>query len=153
MKEKQIYYLRDKEYGYVVGKFEAEEIEPHCVMGQCYEACGWYADKREVSDWHFVSDVYCKWDSCTHWYFYGEDYDPDINSEEIDSYYHICGESCFLRHIRLMCFVWKLVSDLMTEVRIGTEYEIDISDEYFSLEKTSKLVELMLEGYEIVKGE
>lgn len=148
------YYLKNTETGYVHGKFVVDKAEDYFVEGAYYRAVGWAGDTNQPCDWHFVADTYCKWDSCTHWYFYGENYDPDYEESETDSYYHLCTEYTFNDHIRLMCFVWKLVADIMTELRKGEEYyDADITKHYIELEETRKLVDLMLDGYVIVKVE
>jgi hypothetical protein len=86
--------------------------------------------------------VYAKWDGCSHWYFYGEDY-PDNK----DSYYHIC--SSFQNFITIMCFIWKIagehnVKDLKTR-NLDTVY----TENEYSLE----LVDYVLDGYEIQECE
>lgn len=145
-----VYYLKNKETGYIVGKFVVDEATGFAVFGKCYDAVGWYGPDNPT-DWDFLADVYCKWDSCTHWYFYGEDYDPEYEESEKDSYYHLCAEHTFNSHIRLMCFVWKLVADIMAERGDKPEEcERDITKNYFELEETRKLVELMLDGFEVV---
>lgn len=134
-----IYYLKETTGDrYIVGRFVVESDDYH-LIGTCYGCSGWYSD-GSIDD-HYFTDVYCKKDTCTHWNFYGEDYDPETESEK-DSYYHICGTYCFNDHIRLMCFVWKLAG------------MINNSPDYMhDNELTKKLVDMMLEGYEIVKGE
>ena len=44
------------------------------------------------------------------------------------------------------------MSELMNEARIRINGLDDVSWSYFSFEKTKKLVDSMLEGYEIVKA-
>ena len=130
---------------------ELTDGEKPCVNGHCYEVTGWSFENKEPVNLHYLAGIYAKWDACTHWYFFGEDYDPEWNDEtkEIDGYYHLCGEGSFVRHIRLMCFIWKVISQL-----IGDLYPI-IGDKnnYFGLDITSELVELMLKDCEIVKVE
>lgn len=150
-KRRDVYYLQNTKTGYIEGKFVVGDATAHYVTGDCYSVVGWYRPQTPV-DFHFVADVNCKWDSCTHWDFYGEKYDPDVADSEIDSYYHLCGEHTFNDHIRLMCFVWKLAADIMTELGKNEEYERDITKNYFEQEETRKLVELMLDGYKIKKG-
>ena len=135
-----VYYLKDTNTGYITGKFEVDKSDDRAVFGKCYSAVGWIKPDIPV-DFHLLADVYCKSDSCTHWNFYGED-SVDGNIE--DGYYHLCGPMGFNDHIRLMCFVWKLVADIMGEKAIHNYFESLI---------TNELVRLMLAGYEIVKEE
>lgn len=147
------YFLRDNK-GYIIGVFEVDSDDCHSVMGKCYEPYSWYQDKLPAES-NFFADVYCKWDSCTHWNFYGEDYDPELDktSDGVDSYYHICGEYGLHNHVRLMCFVWKLVSDIMTINRrkSNVQYFADTTKEYFKYQETKDLCIMMLCGCGIEK--
>ena len=133
-----VYYLKDPKTGYIEGKFEIDKADSHYIEGRCYSVVSWDSNGNPF-ECHYLAGVYCKWDACTHWFFYGKDY-----ADEEDSYYHLCGPGVFGNHIRLMCFVWKLVADIMGERTLGS---------YFESETTRKLVDLMLDGYEIVKAE
>lgn len=133
-----VYYLKDTtDHNRIVAKFVVEN-DDRTLMGDCYSAVSWYSD-GSVCDYDYFAGVYCKLDSCTHWYFYGEDYDPELKNEK-DSYYHLCGAGCFMEHIRLMCFVWKLAS-----IITGS------SDDYFDNDEIKKLVDTMLKDYFIQK--
>lgn len=139
------YYLKTVG-GDILGKFVVDQDDYFSVTGKCYEATSWDAKTGEVYSWLFHSGVYCKWDGCTHWNFKGEDYDPEIDGSE-DSYYHLCGEYSFNRHIQLMCFVWKLVATLMiARNKEENNIQLDIEENYFELSVTKDLVELMLDG-------
>lgn len=142
------YYLKNTSTGYVAGVFVVDKADQFAVFGTCYEPVSWDIDTHEPYETYYLADVYCKWDSCTHWYFRGEDYDPYLKTEE-DSYYHLCSEFSFNTHIRLMCFVWKLVSRIMTAERI-LEGQEGVEDNYFKKEEIKALMLLMLDGYEIV---
>lgn len=142
-KTKKVYYLNDSD-GMIIAKFEFE-ADPS-IIGKCWSAIGWIGDDDTPVEWEFVADVYCKWDGCTHWNFWGEDYDPEIdNKEEKDSYYHLCGCHCFANHIRYMCFIWK-VSEMVLSKSVGT-------DDYYDSEEIKNLIELMLKDYTIEEGE
>lgn len=104
-------------------------------IGDLRIAHGVYND--EVSNWEFVAHVSLKWDSCTHWYFYGEDYDGEY-PKHIDAYYHLCGSEYFLKHIIIMCFGWK----------VGQLINHD-EDWYIDEPKIEKIVDLVLEDFEI----
>lgn len=140
-----VYYLKDTKTGYIEGKFVVKKADTSHVDGVCYDAVSWIGPDNPI-DFQLLADVYCKWDACTHWYFEGEDYDPETatHGDNPDGYYHLCSGDGFNHHIRLMCFVWKLVADIMGEDRV---------ENYFEVDTTRKLVDLMLDGYEIVKAE
>lgn len=144
------YYLKSDD-GYITHKFvvEADDFQ---LTGNCYAASSWYGD-NSPGDYDFVAGVYCKWDSCTHWYFYGEDYDPEIDNEQ-DSYYHLCGGYTFLNHIKAMCFVWKLAEQILVKDphTIHTGNATYIHDEYYEPEKLVKMMEVVLDGCEIIKA-
>ena len=146
------YYLEDKD-GWIFSKFEATNIDRY-LEGKCYIATTWSGESmRDVVNWHFFTDVYCKFDGCTHWYFLGEDYDPEADAathdNEIDAYYHICGPGCFIEHIRNMCFIWKLAEMVIKKSYDTNSYHECIEENYKVNGFTGKLVDKMLEGYTI----
>lgn len=148
-----IFYLKDPT-GQITHKFVIDEDSYFSLMGKCYEAYSWSMSGKPL-EYHFVTDVYCKWDSCTHWYFYGEDYDPDTEYEK-DSYYHLCGGYSFMNHITAMCFVWKLAEQLITKYRSKDNYKYSrnyTNGAYYDHERIRRLISTVLDGYEIVKGE
>lgn len=144
-----VYYLLDSD-GRIQAKFEQND---DFMSGNCYECVGWYDEKKDGSydtpcDWHFFAHVFCKWDACTHWHFFGEDYDS--KKENPDSYYHICGASCFTRLVTMMCFLWKLSPMIINECdKETTDYT---NEEYYETDEIKRLIETMLDGYTIVKG-
>ena len=151
MAKGDVYYLIDDRDGYINAKFEQTD---DFMEGNCYSAYSWY--EGGVPDgWEFFASVYCKWDSCTHWRFKGEDYNPEDKSEH-DSYYHICGSYTLLNHVRLMCFIWKIAPMIISEDHFYKYNKFDgsyIRDEYFDSEEIKQLTELMLKGYTIKKGD
>ena len=148
-----IYYLKDHN-GHISHKFVVDD-DDFCLEGRCYEVVTWNADWSPY-EYDFVADVYCKWDACSHWRFYGEDYNPDaeLDEKEQDSYYHLCGGHSFGNHIRAMCFVWKLAEQTLTKHprTIATENVGYTHESYYELEYVEQLVEAALNGCEIVKG-
>lgn len=143
------YYLMDSN-GLIVAKFEQDE---DYMSGKCYECTSWVENVSTgiydvPCDWSFVAKVFCKFDACTHWYFYGENYDAETNEEQ-DSYYHLCGPDCFARHIRYMCFIWKLAPMIMSKYDDLKDSIGYINDMYFENKDASELVETMLKGYTI----
>ena len=149
-----VYYLKNKDDRMITHKFEVNSDDFH-LDGQCYEVISWEANDKPY-EYSFVAGVYCKWDACTHWYFYGEDYKPDakIDEREQDSYYHLCGGYSFMRHITAMCFVWKLAEQIIAKdpwtIKHGNvKYT---HDEYYDHERITKMIDVVLDGYEIVKA-
>ena len=62
------------------------------------------------TDTSFISSGVIKWDSCSHWYFYGEDYKKGDPKSKEDSYYHLCGFHSYLNHIIGLLFAFKVAS-------------------------------------------
>lgn len=147
-----VYYLKDRDDGQIGYKFVVEE-DDFRLVGKCYEAYSWFVDGTPY-EYDYVAGVYCKWDACTHWYFHGEDYVPGIN-EDKDSYYHLCGGYSFMGHIIAMCFVWKLAEQIISNSEHAKQHNMSgyINDEYFNHERVKQLINLVLNGYEIVKAE
>lgn len=150
MKKGDIYYLKRDLGNEIVGKFEITDFvpmvpydEPCSVTGICSRVVTWTADTPHIPlEYEFVAHVYCKWDSCTHWNFFGEDHFDDEDAH--NSYYHLCGAHCFADHIRMLCFVWKLMAILMPSSM----------DEYLEeSQEIGDIIPLMLDGYSIIKKE
>lgn len=57
----------------------------------------------------FIASAYIKWDGCTHWYFYGEDY----YESEVDSYYHLCGSFYIFNFTEIIKVATNLVIDTL----------------------------------------
>lgn len=149
---KETYILRNIQSGFIHSKYEVSVRCEAYIEGVCYAAIGWELDGTPVN-WEFVADTYCKADACTHWYFFGEDYDPESKSEDNECfYYHLCGGYSFMDHLTSMCFVWKLMEILLGENR---NYA---TDSYYDHERIKQVINLVLYGYTIekvndVKGE
>lgn len=142
---KETYILRDTQSDFIHSKFEVSVRCEAYIEGACYAAVCWTPDKMPI-DWAFVADTYCKADACTHWYFFGDDYDPESKSEDNGcSYYHLCGGYSFMDHLTSMCFVWKLMEMLLGENR---NY---VADSYYDHERIKQVINLVLDGYVIEK--
>lgn len=150
----ETYYLKDTtDNDKIVMIFEVSEKCSAYIDGVCKTVSSWacHGDSLIVSDVEYLADVRCKFDGCTHWYFNGEDYDPDDQNDP-DSYYHLCGEYCFVTHIRAMCFVWKLCYQLLEEAGQDEGHHYSNEEYYFENKTTVDLVNSMLTGYKIEKG-
>lgn len=85
----------------------------------------WDNDKQPIEE-QFVADVYFKWDACTHWNFYGEDYPTDK-----DSYYHLCGLGGIISHTNAMIFATECIRQHYTDL----DNDYIISEEYGNFDK------------------
>lgn len=142
---KETYILRDSKSGCIHSKFEILTRCDAYIEGICYEAAGWEPNGTPVN-WKFVAATYCRADACTHWRFFGENYDLDSRAEDNGcSYYHLCGGYSFMDHLTSMCFVWKLMGMLLGETR---NY---VADCYYDGERIKKTIDLILDGYTIEK--
>ncbi|MBR2389271.1 MAG: hypothetical protein IKA94_00560 [Mogibacterium sp.] len=138
------YYLKNKD-GEIWAKFEITDLhEGSSLDGQLYEATAWSGcDQKTPIEWSFIADIYGKWDSCTHWWFRGEDCDPELKTEK-DSYYHLCGGYCFAGHIRNMCFAWKVMCMVLSGNR-DDSYAL----EYYTEGSIGEVIEFMLKDFTI----
>lgn len=142
-----IYYLVNEKDGTVDAKFEL--TDDYCT-GVCWGATSWSVDYKEVHDWEFFAEAYLKWDGCTHWWFKGEDYDPDQDIKR-DSYYHLCGAYCMVNHISYMAFVWRVAEMVLNEVASSDFTREYTTHEYHEHEKLEKIIEIAMNGYVIRK--
>lgn len=147
MNKGEVWVLKDdNDNGRVVAWFECVD-GTYTMDGNCYIPYSWHMDGTPFES-HFLASVYCKWDGCTHWHFMGEDYQVHDPGSNIDSYYHICGDYCFVEHVRAMCFVWKLACMHNAEAHAN----LDVEEEYYySMDQIKQLSDLMLNGYSIVE--
>ena len=152
-----IFYLKDSD-DYIIGVITIDNSDHHAVDGTCKEVTSWYGNKiPDIENAKYLADFYCKWDACTHWNFRGEDYDPLIENCDEDNYYHLCGQRSFTDHIRLMCFVWKVVAMILVRENQKSDFvdnsEYVLKEAYFESDKIKALVEFMLDGYTIEEEE
>lgn len=132
------YYLKYSN-GCPIFEVEIEKLDEHFCDFTIYKAISWDNDSsHNIHKKKFIAEVYWKWDFCTHWCFYGEDYDKSLGDEtEKDSYYHICSDHS--DYIRMFAFIRKLMYSILG----------DPQDWYN--EKDKELDEVVLKGYEIVE--
>lgn len=78
-----------------------------------YQATSWINEDNSISEKDFLASVYFKWDWCTHWNFYGMNYDPTDEESEKDSYYHICGSFSMNQWIRMFAFVRTVMLEVL----------------------------------------
>jgi len=106
-----------------------------------YQACSWDSEDNSIYEKNFISEVYFKWDYCTHWRFHGMDYNPSDIESETDSYYHICGSSSITDWMIMFAFVRKVMYEILG----------DTTNEYSEMDKI--LDTQLLVGHKIVKEE
>ena len=132
------YYLKDSDE-YPIFEVEIEKLDEYFCDFTIYKANSWDNDSfHNIYEKNFIAKVHWKWDFCTHWWFYGEDYDECLGEEaEKDSYYHICSDHS--DYIRMFAFIRKLMYALL-----GDEQD-------WYNDKDKELDELVLKGFEIVE--
>ena len=136
-----VYQLKDKN-GFVRAEFTIAEESDHSIIGTCQTVVGWINKKKPV-EYQFFAKVYFKWDACTHWWFYGANYDSEVSNKP-DGYYHLCGPIDTVNHITTMCFLWKLIPTLIKDAE---------SDWYTKDKDLNKIIDLALTDYTIDKKE
>ena len=133
------------------------DVDDKCCGIHCYRAYSWICDKElnlDTTEFEFVAEAACKPDSCTHWYFNGQDYDPESKSEDnVDAYYHICGTHCLEDMMYCMLFMWEVAARVN-----GRKYPTWSEKEYRDNEYINKLLDDMFipsdcGGYPIAKFE
>lgn len=93
-------------------KLNKKMINGNCVDGIISNVYSWDNETGEPIDEHFFADAYIKWDGCSHFRFYGEDYvqtEDNKENNEIDSYYHICGIDSYMEFMRTMIFGYEVM--------------------------------------------
>lgn len=135
-----------------VARFRVTDLSETSVSGDCYTVSGWDADSKAAADFDFFSNVFCKWDACTHWRFYGEDFEKEDPKETISNYYHICGADTLVNHVRCMLFIWNVVTMCMkSEAGMNKKLQMELAEWYESDTILNKIVEIVKEGYSIVE--
>ena len=133
----QIYWLKNSN-GCPIFEVEIEKLNEHTCDFTIYRATSWEIDYSDIYEKKFIAKVYWKWDFCTHWWFYGEDYDKSLGDEaEKDSYYHICSNHS--DYIRMFAFIRKLMCSLLGD------------EQGWYSDKGKELDEFVLKGFEIVE--
>lgn len=130
-------YRLFRDDGCCVSEFRRDESLDCALCGELFDVFGW-GENNEDLDYEFVSNIYIKWDACSHFNMYGERY-KKCGDLEKDSYYHICGSVGYFNFMRSIAFAYTLAKDL-----------IEGSDK----EEFNDILKLgLLEGYTIVKLE
>ena len=111
------YELLD-EFGYPIYVIDITKIgdEKSFVDFKIWQVDSWgcTTDEKVIHEKHFISDVYWKFDNCTHWNFHGMDYDPEDKDEDINpGYYRICGSFFMTRWMIMFAFVRTVMNEIL----------------------------------------
>ena len=129
------YWLKDSN-GCAVLEIDIEMLTKYLCDFTIYKPISWEMDNT-INTKKFIADVHWKWDMCTHWWFYGEEYNKSCNNFEKDSYYHICSDHS--DYIRMFAFARKVMYLLLGD------------EQGWYNEKDKELDEVVLNGYEIME--
>lgn len=89
--------------------------ESNRIEGTVETAVGWSIDCGEAIESEYFADVTVKWDGCSHFEFKGQD--------GVDSYYHICGINNYLLYIRVMAFIYEVMTKEIENYNEVEEFE------------------------------
>jgi len=106
VKLKEFYLVDDKDY--IIARYEFDVVENHWLQGKIYSVIAW--DDDGICDEEFFAEMIIKWDECSHWNFYGEDYDPNIENSN-DSYYHICGNYSYNNFLNIIIGAYNIAKE------------------------------------------
>lgn len=139
------YELLD-ELGYPIYVIDIEKVSDGkgCADFKLWAVDSWNDTNgdKQIYEKHFVANVFWKFDNCTHWNFYGMNYDPELPDEDINpGYYHICGSFFMTRWMLMFPFVRKVMNEILG----------DQTNDYRDFDK--QLDEQMLKTYTIRKVE
>jgi len=79
-------------------EFEDGDFEASATFN-VFEVSSWNAENNEVLDTEHYLKGYIKWDGCSHIWFGDE-----------DGYLHLCGKTCFEKHIQVINAIWDVCS-------------------------------------------
>ena len=108
------YELLDKS-GCPIYIIDTHVIDKSYVDFRVWEIDSWDSETNEPYEKEFIADVHWKYDNCTHWNFYGMDYNPETD-EEKDSYYHICGSFFMTRWMIMFAFARKVITEILGDI-------------------------------------
>lgn len=119
----------------IIAYYNRKNDYPLSADGEIHIVTAWNLDD---SPYHtdFFAEMFVKWDGCSHFYFYGDDY---LNTKKADSYYHICGAYDLVNHMRMLVFAYEVMVE-----HVGYSNVLEIGE----LEELRKL-NLINEKYQI----
>lgn len=98
------------------------KASPYSIEGDIQIVTAWNATDSVPYQTSYFANVFAKWDGCSHFYFYGGDYD---NDKEKDSYYHICGIPDYIQHMRMYVFIYEVMVEHVGYEKILEKEELD----------------------------
>lgn len=120
--------------------YELSTVNEASVIGNIYTICGWEIDFKTPIDKIFFAEAYIKWDGCSHFNFFGEDY-TEGDKETVNSYYHICGIYSYLEFMRTMLFGYEVMAHYVGDNILEKE-------EYKEIKELNLLKEYSIRYYE-----
>lgn len=104
------------------------------IMGENISIGGKPVPEEDMYDYEFVAGFSIKWDMCSHWYYYGEDY----NNGDCDSYYHLCGASSYIEFMQAIAFATEVA-------KMNLELTDDMKKEFNAITKLNLLEDCRIE--------
>jgi hypothetical protein len=99
--------------GKVVTIVRQTENHEYCFSGIISIPTGWDAYDNDVCDEDFLAYCSIKWDGCSHFWYYGENYPYD---EELYPYYHECGLNDYYKNFVAKLFAFEVAKYYMKDV-------------------------------------
>ena len=131
--------LIDLETNHVIATYTQTKNYDVSLYGEVKIVNSW-EENGKPNETGFFADVTVKWDGCSHFYFYGEDYTKE--NEEKDSYYHICGVPYYIKFMRVLTFIYELMVK-----HVGYERILE-KEEYEELKQLNLLEDFEIKYYE-----
>jgi hypothetical protein len=96
---------------------------PMNIDGKIYKITDW-GKNNNPTDMEFFANAWVKWDNCSHFNFYGQDY--KYGEEEKNSYYHICGPKEYIEFSSILYFAIITMTMINDKTKTFYDYETDI---------------------------
>ena len=103
--------LINKKTGDVVSIVRQTEDWTHSLGGVLTIPYSWHSDG--YCEESFLAEFSIKWDGCSHFHYYGEDYTEE---EEADSYYHECGLNEYYKQFIAKLFAFEVARHYMKDI-------------------------------------
>jgi hypothetical protein len=131
--------------GLIVAIWKIKEY-PMNIDGKIYRVTEWGQNNNPIG-FEFFADVCVKWDNCSHFRFFGQDYKDDIKLDdeenEKDSYYHICGCRDYIEFSSILYFANLTMSMINEKTNTFYDYETDMDIMKDMLDKLGYRIDLV----------
>lgn len=98
--------------GWPIFILEFQKIEDHCAEIKVFEVGAWTEEKEPIqTEKRLYLMAQIKWDGCSHVWFGEQD-----ESEKQDGYLHLCGVEQWQAHARLMEWIYKTATPLISHM-------------------------------------